>query len=170
MASTACSEACLAVYLQEKPFSVSGTLAAHVMPPLSSGRAARSRRKCQLGYFLFGSVVRSGKSEWTRTAWKWNERPRVVSFHSNRSNPENPDDRRSLAITNERDRFIGGNGEDKKSERYFEKHICCPHLPLRTTATTYKIRVIFTAVVRTATAVVYSRYPDRAAVRKERPR
>ena len=126
----------------------------------------------QMSVGLFS--VRVGCSAWKirmdPNSLEWNERPRVVSFHSNRSNPENPDDRRSLAITNERDRFIGGNGEDKKSERYFEKHICCPHLPLRTTATTYKIRVIFTAVVRTATAVVYSRYPDRAAARKGRPR
>ena len=58
MASTACSEACLAVYLHEKPFSVSRALAAHVTAPLSSGRAARSRRKSQLGYFLFRSVAR----------------------------------------------------------------------------------------------------------------
>ena len=36
----------------------------------SSGRAARSRRKSQLGYFLFGSVARlPGNSVWTQTAW-----------------------------------------------------------------------------------------------------
>ena len=70
MASTACSEACLAVYLHANSFSVSRALAAHVMAPLSSGRAARSRGKIQLGYFLFGSVARlPGNSEWTQTAW-----------------------------------------------------------------------------------------------------
>ena len=68
--STTCSESCLAVYLHERSFSVSRALAAHVMAPLSSGRAARFRRKSQLGYFLFGSVVRlPGNSEWTQTAW-----------------------------------------------------------------------------------------------------
>ena len=70
MASTACSEACLALYLREKPFSVSRALVDHVTAPLSSGRAARSRRKSQLGYFLFGSVgVLPGNSERTQTAW-----------------------------------------------------------------------------------------------------
>ena len=69
MASTACSEACPAVYLRENSLSVPGALAVHAMAPLSSGRAARSRRKSQLGYFLFGSVVRlPGNSEWTQTA------------------------------------------------------------------------------------------------------
>ena len=64
MGRTACSEACLAVYLHEKSFSVSRALAAHVTAPLSSGRAARSRRNSQLGYFLFGSVARlPGKSQ-----------------------------------------------------------------------------------------------------------
>ena len=57
MARTACSEACLAEYLHEDAFSVSRALAAHVTAPLSSGRAAQSRRKIQLGYFLFGSVL-----------------------------------------------------------------------------------------------------------------
>ena len=71
MASTACSEAYLAVYLHEKSFSVSRALAVHVMAPMSSCRAARSRRKSQLRYFLFGLVVRlPGNSEWTQTAWK----------------------------------------------------------------------------------------------------
>ena len=43
-------------------------LTAHVTAPLSSGRAARSRRKSQLGYFLFGSVARlPGNSVWTQT-------------------------------------------------------------------------------------------------------
>ena len=70
MASTAYSEASLALYLHEKSFSVSRELAAHVTAPLSSGRAARFRRKSQLGYFLFGSVTRlPGNSEWTQTAW-----------------------------------------------------------------------------------------------------
>ena len=55
MARTACSEACLAVYLHEKSLSVSRALAAHVTAPLSS---ARSRRKSQLDYFLFGLVAR----------------------------------------------------------------------------------------------------------------
>ena len=41
MASTACSEACLAVCLHEKSFLVLGALAAHVTAPLSSGRALR---------------------------------------------------------------------------------------------------------------------------------
>ena len=41
-----------------KSFSVSRALAADLTAPLSSGRAARSRRKSQLGYFLFGSVAR----------------------------------------------------------------------------------------------------------------
>ena len=36
---------------------MSRALAAHVTAPLSSGRAAQSRRKIQLGYFLFGSVL-----------------------------------------------------------------------------------------------------------------
>ena len=44
MARTACSEACLAVCLHENSFSVSRELAAQVTAPLSSGRAARSRR------------------------------------------------------------------------------------------------------------------------------
>ena len=88
MGSTAYSEACLAVYLHEKSFSVSRALAAHVMAPLSSGRAARSRRKSQLGYFLFGSVVRlPGNFRMDTNRLEWNERPRAVSFHSNRSNP-----------------------------------------------------------------------------------
>ena len=70
MASTACSEACLALYLHAKSFSVSRALAAHVTAPLSSGRAARSRRKSQLGYFLFRSVaLLPGNSEWIQTAW-----------------------------------------------------------------------------------------------------
>ena len=70
MASTACSEACLGLYLREKSFCVSRALAAHVTAPLSSGRAARSRRKSQLGGFLFGSVARlPGNSEWTQTVW-----------------------------------------------------------------------------------------------------
>ena len=64
------AEACLAVYLHAKSFSVSRALAAHVTALLSRGRAARSRRKSQLGYFLFKSVARlSGNSEWTQTAW-----------------------------------------------------------------------------------------------------
>ena len=68
MASTACSGACLALYLHEKLFSVSRALAVHVAAPLSSGRAARSRRKSQLSYFLFGSVAGlPGNSEWTQT-------------------------------------------------------------------------------------------------------
>ena len=58
MARTAFSEACLALYLHAKSLSVSRALAAHVTAPLSSGRAARSRRKSQLGYFLFGSIAR----------------------------------------------------------------------------------------------------------------
>ena len=58
MASTTCSEACHAVYLHAKSFSVSRALAAHVTAPLSSGRAARSCRKSQLGYFLLRSVAR----------------------------------------------------------------------------------------------------------------
>ena len=58
MASTACSEACLAVYLHAKSFSVPSALAAHVTAPLSSGHAARPGRRSQLGYFLFGSVAR----------------------------------------------------------------------------------------------------------------
>ena len=68
MASTGCSEACPAVYFHAKSLSVARSLAAHVTVPLSSGRAARSRRKGQLGYFLFGSVVRlPGNSESTQT-------------------------------------------------------------------------------------------------------
>ena len=58
MTSTACSEACLALYLHGKPFSAPRALAAHVTAPLSSGRAARSRRKSQLLFFPFGSVAR----------------------------------------------------------------------------------------------------------------
>ena len=70
MARTVCSEACLAAYLHENSFSVSRALAAHVTAPLPSGRAARSRRKSQLGYFLFGSVARlPGNSVWTQTTW-----------------------------------------------------------------------------------------------------
>ena len=70
MAGTACSEACRAVYLHEKLFSMSRALAAHVTAPLSSGRATGSHRKSQLGYFLFGSVAwLSGNSEWTQRAW-----------------------------------------------------------------------------------------------------
>ena len=69
MASTACSEAFLAVYLHAESFSVSRALAANLTAPLSSGRAARSSRKRQLGYFLFGSVAwLPGNSEWTPTA------------------------------------------------------------------------------------------------------
>ena len=37
---------------------MSRALAPHMTAPLSSGRAARSRRKSQLDYFLFGSVAR----------------------------------------------------------------------------------------------------------------
>ena len=86
MARTACSEACLAVYLHENSFwSVSRALAAHVTAPLSSGRAARSRRESQLGYFLFGSVARLPSMD--TNSLEWNERPRIASFHSNRSNP-----------------------------------------------------------------------------------
>ena len=70
MANTACSEACLALYLHEKSFSVSRALAAHVMAPLSSRRAERSRRKSQSGYFLCGSVARLPENSlWTQTAW-----------------------------------------------------------------------------------------------------
>ena len=48
----------------------SRALVAHVTAPLSSGRAARSRRKSQLGRFPSGSVARlRGNSEWTQTAW-----------------------------------------------------------------------------------------------------
>ena len=68
MARTTCSEACLAVCLHENSYSVSRALAVHVAAPLSSGRAARSRRKSQLSYFLFGSVAGlPGNSEWTQT-------------------------------------------------------------------------------------------------------
>ena len=64
------AEACVAVYLHANSFSVSRALAAHVMALLSRGRAARSRSKSQLGYFLFKSVARlPGNSEWTQTAW-----------------------------------------------------------------------------------------------------
>ena len=57
-------------YICMKIHSVSRALAAHVTAPLSSGRAARSRRKSQLGYFLLGSVARlPGNSVWTQTAW-----------------------------------------------------------------------------------------------------
>ena len=57
-------------YICMKGPSVSRAFAAHVTAPLSSGRAARSRRKIQLGYLLFGSVVRlPGNPEWTQTAW-----------------------------------------------------------------------------------------------------
>ena len=63
-------------YWDAKSFSVSRALAAHVTAPLSSGRAARSRRKSQLSYFLFGSVARlPGNSEWTQNSLEWNERP-----------------------------------------------------------------------------------------------
>ena len=88
MARTACSEACLAVYLHENSFSVSRALAAHVTAPMSSGRAARSRPQTSVGLIF----VRVGCS----VAWKfsmdtnsleWNERPRIASFHSDRSNP-----------------------------------------------------------------------------------
>ena len=66
MARTACSEACLAVYLRENLFSVSRAIAAHVTALLSSGRAARSRRKSQLAYFMFGSVAQlPGNSVWS---------------------------------------------------------------------------------------------------------
>ena len=58
MASTACSEACLALYLHAMSFFASRALAAHVTAPLSSARDALSRRKSRLGYFLFGSVAR----------------------------------------------------------------------------------------------------------------
>ena len=58
MTSTTCSEAFLAPYLHAKSFSVSRALADHVTAPLSYSRAARSRRKSQLGYFLFGSAAR----------------------------------------------------------------------------------------------------------------
>ena len=44
-------------YIYMKSHSVSRALAAHVVAPLSSGRAARFRRKSQLRCFLFGSVV-----------------------------------------------------------------------------------------------------------------
>ena len=57
MARTACCEVCIAVYVHENLFSVSRAFAAQVTAPLSSGRAARSRRKSRLGYFLFGSVA-----------------------------------------------------------------------------------------------------------------
>ena len=67
MASAACSEACLAVNLHAKSLSVPRALAALVTAPLSSGRAARSRRNSQLAYFLFGSVARlPGNSDWTQ--------------------------------------------------------------------------------------------------------
>ena len=58
-------------YIGMQSRSLSKALAAHVTAPPSSGRAARSRRKSQLGYFfLFGSVARlPGNSEWTKTAW-----------------------------------------------------------------------------------------------------
>ena len=70
MASAACSEACLAVNLHAKSLSVPRALAALVTAPLSSGRAARSRRKIRLGYFLLGSVAwLPGNSKWTQTAW-----------------------------------------------------------------------------------------------------
>ena len=76
MASTACSEARLAVYLHENSFSV---FAAHVVAPLSSDRAARSRRKSQLGYFLFVSVARlPGNFSMDTNSLEWNERPRIV--------------------------------------------------------------------------------------------
>ena len=57
-------------YICMQIHSVSKALAAHVTAPLSSGRAARSGRKSQLRYFLFGSVARlPGNSVWTQTAW-----------------------------------------------------------------------------------------------------
>ena len=57
MARTACSEACLAVYLHENSFSVSRALAAHVTAPLSSGRAARSRRKVSWVHSCSGRLL-----------------------------------------------------------------------------------------------------------------
>ena len=57
MARTACSEACLAIFLHEKSFSASRALTAHVAAPLSSGRAARSSRKSQLVIFCSGRLL-----------------------------------------------------------------------------------------------------------------
>lgn len=53
MASTFCSEACLALHLRVKLSSVWRVLAAPVRVALSYTRAARSRRKNQAGYFIF---------------------------------------------------------------------------------------------------------------------
>ena len=60
---------------------VSRALAAHVTAPLSSGRAARSRRKSQPGYFLFGSVGRlPGNSKWTQLGMERTTTSSLVSF------------------------------------------------------------------------------------------
>ena len=86
MASTACSEAWLALYLHAKSFSVSKALAAHVTAPLSSCAVPP---QSQLGYFdIFDSGWLLGCLEFKMdtNSLEWNERPRVVSFHSNRSN------------------------------------------------------------------------------------
>ena len=86
MASTACSEAFLALCLHAKSFSVSRALAAHVTASLCQGRAARFRRKSQLGYFV-GRLLGCPELQMDTNSLEWNERPRIVSFHSNRSNP-----------------------------------------------------------------------------------
>ena len=57
MARTACSEACLAVYLHENSLSVSRALPAHVAAPLSTGRAARSRPKVSWDIFWSGRLL-----------------------------------------------------------------------------------------------------------------
>ena len=78
MASTACSEACLAVYLHAKSFSVSRALAVDVtVPPQKSVGFYSVRVGCPVAW----------KSRMDTNGLEWDERPRLVSFHSNCPNP-----------------------------------------------------------------------------------
>ena len=70
MASTAGSEACLAVYFHTNSFSVSRALAARVTAPRLRVELRGPAAKVSWVTFMFGSDARlPGNSEWTQTAW-----------------------------------------------------------------------------------------------------
>ena len=87
MARTACSEACLAVYLHEIHSGVKSTgCPRDGTPVFGSTGAVSSQKSVGLSSVRVGCSV-AWKLRMDTISLEWNERPRIDSFHSNRSNP-----------------------------------------------------------------------------------
>ena len=86
--ATACSEACLAVYLHENLFCVKSTRCPRDGTPVFGSSCAVPPQKSVGSFSVRVSCSVAWKFSMDTNGLEWNERPpRVVSFHSNRSNP-----------------------------------------------------------------------------------